>query len=361
MPKKHLLDDREGLGIPFSSATEAFDTASPMGRAMLGMLSKWAALESDLARERTRDALEAVRERGTKLDAPGMVERVGPDGTRDIDPAKVEVVRRIQARYAAGGWSHRRLAEALNAEGVPTLGPKPGARRHATTARIAQATGPETPARRAASDEAPGRATAERSRPSGGRKGGPTMDRVGPKAFTDVSYPPTPPLDAAAATQSTQAAGPLMSAPKPLACTQDDDGPMMSVADSPTAQMLRQQQAAAAFQGARQTGAEGTGQGDGPSGRPELTAEQAEEQKKVAKERAEVALEAGGGLLGSFEGGVGTVLGGVFGKYLSKEADNIKLPTAQENGGTAGASSTNPLDRAWGERLAARSARREMP
>jgi len=133
----HLLDDREGLGVPFSSATEAFDTASPMGRAMLGMIAVWSALESDLASERTIDALEAVRERGTKLGAPGMVERAGADGARSIDPAKVEVVRTIQARYAAGGWSHRRLAAALNAEGVGTLGPKPGARWHATSVRIA--------------------------------------------------------------------------------------------------------------------------------------------------------------------------------------------------------------------------------
>jgi DNA invertase Pin-like site-specific DNA recombinase len=133
----HLLDDREGLGVPFSSATEAFDTSSPMGRAMLGMIAVWSALESDLASERTTDALAAVRERGTKLGALGMVECTGPDGVRAVDPAKLEVVRRVQARYAAGGWSHRRLADALNAEGVPTLGAKPGARWHATTVRIA--------------------------------------------------------------------------------------------------------------------------------------------------------------------------------------------------------------------------------
>lgn len=133
----HLLDDREGLGVPFSSATEAFDTASPMGRAMLGMIAVWSALESDLASERTMDALEAVRERGTKLGAPTMVESKGSDGARSVDPAKLAVVRGIRARYAAGGWSHRRLADALNAEGVPTLGPKPSARWHATTVRIA--------------------------------------------------------------------------------------------------------------------------------------------------------------------------------------------------------------------------------
>jgi hypothetical protein len=44
---------------------------------------------------------------------------------------------RIRAHDAAGGLSHRRLADALNAEGVPTLGPKPCARWHATTVRIA--------------------------------------------------------------------------------------------------------------------------------------------------------------------------------------------------------------------------------
>lgn len=133
----HLLDDREGIGIPFSSATEAFDTASPMGRAMLGMIAVWSALESDLASERTMDALEAVRERGTKLGAPTMVERVDAEGQRRVDPAKLAVVRGIRERYAAGGWSHRRLADALNAEGVPPLGPKPSARWHATTVRIA--------------------------------------------------------------------------------------------------------------------------------------------------------------------------------------------------------------------------------
>jgi DNA invertase Pin-like site-specific DNA recombinase len=143
----HLLDDREGLGVPFSSATEAFDTASPMGRAMLGMIAVWSALESDLASERTTDALEAVRERGTKLGAPSMVERVGPDGTRAVDPARLSVVRAIGERYAAGGWSHRRLAAALNAEGVAALGPKPGARWHATTVRIALATAADIDAR----------------------------------------------------------------------------------------------------------------------------------------------------------------------------------------------------------------------
>ncbi len=172
------------------------------------------------------------------------------------------------------------------------------------------------------------------------------MDPVRQKVFTDVSSPSTPPLDATTATQGAQASGSLQSGPEPLACTQEDGGPMMSVADSPTAQMLRQQQGAAAVRGARQTGAEGTGQGDGPSGRPELTAEQAEEQRKAAKERAELAIETGGGLLGGLWGNVGGIVGGIVGKLLAKESDNIKLPGPQGDDGAAGASSANPLERA---------------
>jgi len=116
----HILDDREGLGIPFSSATEAFDTASSMGRAMLGMLATWAQLESDLASERTRDALDAVRDRGTKLGAPNMVESTDEEGNRFIDPAKARIVRRVQSLYATGKYSHRTLADYLNDKGVPT-------------------------------------------------------------------------------------------------------------------------------------------------------------------------------------------------------------------------------------------------
>jgi site-specific DNA recombinase len=135
-----LLDDRGEYALPLASASEPFETATPMGRAMLGMLGVWAQLESDLASERTIDALAAVAERGdTKLGAPSMVEstREVEGQTRKerfVDAAKVAVVADVQRLYASGEHSHRSLADHLNATGVPTAS---GKRWHAKTVRTA--------------------------------------------------------------------------------------------------------------------------------------------------------------------------------------------------------------------------------
>lgn len=105
----NLLDDRDGYGLPVASATEAFDTATPTGRAMLGMIATFAQLEADMVSERTRDALAEVRAQGTRLGAPDMM-RLGA----------VESVKLAQELYASGKFSHRSLADELNARGVPT-------------------------------------------------------------------------------------------------------------------------------------------------------------------------------------------------------------------------------------------------
>lgn len=104
-----LIDDREGYGLAVSSATEAFDTATPTGRAMLGMIATFAQLEADMTSERTKDALAEVKAQGRKLGAPSMV-----------DLGAAESVRLAQQLYAAGGFTHRSLADELNARGVPT-------------------------------------------------------------------------------------------------------------------------------------------------------------------------------------------------------------------------------------------------
>lgn len=111
-----LLDDRGDYALPLSSATESFDTASPMGRAMLGMLGVWAQLEADLVAERTVDALAAISASGKKLGAPSMAEVVDEDGIRRFDPERVAIVRRVKDLYAGGGYTHRSLADKLNAE-----------------------------------------------------------------------------------------------------------------------------------------------------------------------------------------------------------------------------------------------------
>jgi DNA invertase Pin-like site-specific DNA recombinase len=104
-----LLDDRNGYGLAVSSATEAFDTSTPTGRAMLGMIAVFAALESDMVSERTRDALAEVRAQGRKLGAPSMVELGAGDA-----------VRLAQELYATGRFTHRTLADEMNRRGVAT-------------------------------------------------------------------------------------------------------------------------------------------------------------------------------------------------------------------------------------------------
>jgi site-specific DNA recombinase len=104
-----LLDDRDGYGLPVVSATEPFDAASPMGRAMLGMIAVFAQLEADMVSERTTDALAELKAQGKKLGAPSM-----------IDLGFADSVRMVQKLYASGEFTHRSLADELNRRGVPT-------------------------------------------------------------------------------------------------------------------------------------------------------------------------------------------------------------------------------------------------
>lgn len=104
-----LIDEANGYGLAVSSATEPFDTSTPMGRAMLGMLATFAALEADMTSERTKDALAELRAQGRKLGAPTMLER-----------GAVDAIRLAKDLYASGRYSHRTLADEMNRRGIPT-------------------------------------------------------------------------------------------------------------------------------------------------------------------------------------------------------------------------------------------------
>jgi site-specific DNA recombinase len=102
-----LLDDRDGYGLRVVSATEPFDAASPMGRAMLGMIAVFAALEADMISERTTDALAELKAQGRKLGAPSMVALAWD---------RIALVKEL---YETGTYTHVTLAEELNRRGVP--------------------------------------------------------------------------------------------------------------------------------------------------------------------------------------------------------------------------------------------------
>ena len=119
-----LLDDRGDFRLQVESASEPFDTSTPMGRAMLGMLGVWSQLEADMCSERTSAALEARRQRGGRLGAKPMSEE-HPD-----------IVVEVHRMYDTGAYTHATLAEELNSRGVTTMRGKTW---HATTvARVLQ-------------------------------------------------------------------------------------------------------------------------------------------------------------------------------------------------------------------------------
>ena len=100
-----VLDLAREHGFALVLLDPEVDTTSPAGRFMVGILAEVAALERELIRERTRQALRAKRQRG---------ERQGP-GPK-FDPA----LRGWIAAEVAGGRSKKSLARELNDRGVPT-------------------------------------------------------------------------------------------------------------------------------------------------------------------------------------------------------------------------------------------------
>ncbi len=118
-----LLREFEQHGAGLAAASQAFDTTTPMGRAMLGMLAIFAELQRAEIAERTRVALAAKASRGEAVGrAPfGLlrVEREGEPAVFDRHPDEWATVARILTERG-GGASCQAIADGLNGDGVPT-------------------------------------------------------------------------------------------------------------------------------------------------------------------------------------------------------------------------------------------------
>ncbi|HVW26239.1 MAG TPA: recombinase family protein [Polyangiaceae bacterium] len=101
-----LLAEDGPYRLRLVSVTEPIDMTTAMGRAIAGVITAFAQLESDLASERTTAALAYARTKGVRLGAP---------------PCPPELVARVRETAAAmPGASARAVAEHLNAAGVPS-------------------------------------------------------------------------------------------------------------------------------------------------------------------------------------------------------------------------------------------------
>jgi site-specific DNA recombinase len=113
-----LLEEFEDAGAGLTAASQSFDTTTPAGRAMLGMLAVFAELQRAEIRERTRSALAAKKARGEAVGrAPFGLRREGAGYVRD--QATWPIVARILSQRSSGA-SCQSIADTLNADGVAT-------------------------------------------------------------------------------------------------------------------------------------------------------------------------------------------------------------------------------------------------
>jgi site-specific DNA recombinase len=113
-----LLEEFESHGAGLMAASQPFDTTTPAGRAMLGMLAVFAELQRAEIRERTRSALRSKKARGEATGrAPFGLVREGAGFTRC--PQSWATVERI-LRQRSEGHSCQAIADGLNSDGMPT-------------------------------------------------------------------------------------------------------------------------------------------------------------------------------------------------------------------------------------------------
>lgn len=115
-------------GVEFTSVSESFDTASPMGRAMLHIIMVFAQLERETTAERVRDNYYKRASLGSWPGGPApygfTIGRKPNESGRPVpallpDPARTEIVKRIFEKYARDGESLGSVARMLNAAGIP--------------------------------------------------------------------------------------------------------------------------------------------------------------------------------------------------------------------------------------------------
>ena len=116
-----MIELFDNHGVSFVSVTQSFNTNTSMGRLTLNLLLSFAQFEREIAGERIRDKVAAMKRRGMYL---GGVPPLGYDVDRDAkklvaSETEARLVRRIFKRYLALG-SATELARELNNAGHTT-------------------------------------------------------------------------------------------------------------------------------------------------------------------------------------------------------------------------------------------------
>ncbi|MCB9958692.1 MAG: recombinase family protein [Rhodospirillaceae bacterium] len=94
-----VLEELAAKGVEFRALTEAFDTATPMGRFNYQIRNAFSELERALIAERTKAGMEAARRRGTHLGRPPKLAAAQVEAARAALAAQIETLKDLASRY----------------------------------------------------------------------------------------------------------------------------------------------------------------------------------------------------------------------------------------------------------------------
>ncbi len=117
-----LLDELDSADVVFRSATEPFDTATPMGRMLVQMLGMFAQFERDTIIDRTIAGMERKAAKG-KWKGGRRPFGYRPDPSTQVlvvEESEAAIVRAVFALYTADKLGTRAVAEVLNDRGHRT-------------------------------------------------------------------------------------------------------------------------------------------------------------------------------------------------------------------------------------------------
>ena len=112
-----IVEVFDAHGVSFVSVTQAFNTATSMGRLTLNVLLSFAQFEREVTGERIRDKIAASKKKGMWMGGYPPLGYNVKDRKLVINEAEAETVRYILRRYQELG-SVRLLMEHLNATGI---------------------------------------------------------------------------------------------------------------------------------------------------------------------------------------------------------------------------------------------------
>ena len=121
------LKTLKAFGVGFVSATDPlYDTTSPFGEFILGIVAGVAQLERRQTSQRVADALAFKRSQGKLLGTLPAGYKREPDGRIVVDETIAATIRITFEQYATGGFSYKDLAAWLNERGIKTVARRGG-------------------------------------------------------------------------------------------------------------------------------------------------------------------------------------------------------------------------------------------